>query len=209
MFLRKESLAYIGASLCIAPFLEGWKAALPLALALSHALLERSFRERKRLEAERARLPINLLLFAFLCRLGLPLPRVLRFMKETFAGELTSSVVRNALHYIYMGRDISAAFDEMRGAEREIGRTLLEIWSMGKTEHPFTILRTAGKEHKKSLLVRAESLESKKAISKAVAFFLPILLTPLVSPNFAIWDAAFTALLALVVYRILSYITGW
>ena len=209
MYLREESLVYMVASFCTMPFLDVWKGAALLTLALLHAFLERSFRERKRLESEKARLPMNLLLFAFLCRLGLPLPRVLSFMRETFSGGVTSNVVKNALHHIYMGRGLGTAFDEMKGAEREIGKAFLEVWSMGKTEHPFTILRTVGKGYKRTLFVRAESLESKRAISKAVAFFLPIFSTALVSPSFAIWDVAFTILAALVLYRILSYVIGW
>lgn len=209
MSLRKESLVYIALSFCVVPFLQFWKGIVLLTFALLHAFLERSLRERKRLEAERAKLPANLLLFAFLCRLGLPLPRVLRLMKESFDEGAISNVIQNALHHIYMGRDLAAASDEMEGAEREIGKMFLEVWSMGKTEHPFTILRTAGREYKKTLLIRAESLESRRAISKAIAFFLPILLTPFVSPRFIIWDVAFTILLTLIVYRALSYIVGW
>lgn len=209
MFLRREPLIYIIASFCIAPFLQTWESIVLLAFASLHVFLERSFRERKRLEAEKARLPANLLIFAFLCRLGLPLPRVLRFMKGVFSDGLMSGVVQNALHYVYMGQGLAGAFDGVELVEREVGKMLLEIWTIGKTEHPFTILRTVGREHKKTLIAQAESLESKRALSKAAAFFLPILLTPLVSPNFLIWDAMFTTLLALIVYRILSYIVGW
>lgn len=211
MFPKVEPSAYIivSLSLCIIPFLQTWKGITLLAFTALHLLLKHSFMERRRFEIEKLRLPANLLIFAFLCKLGLPLPRALQFIKEVSSNGCMSNVIRNALHHVYMGRDPSSAFEGMGRKEEEIGRMFFEVWEMGKTEHPYTILRIAGKGYKETLLVRAESLENRRAILNAAAFFLPIFFTSLISPHFTTWDLIFTILLALNACRVLHYVVGW
>ncbi len=202
----KQALVYPILTSLLLPFIDVWKGIVLLLLTVVHVVTHPFWEEREKLERERFYLPLNLLLFSFLCKVGLPLPRALQFMDKNLEKGLLWKVVNKSLCYTFRGYTINYMVRELNGVEKELGNLLIDAWSMSKTEHPYSILRAGGKGYKGKLIEKVETFESKRALSKALSFFLPILITPLVSPRFLLEDVLFTVLLALMLYKMTSYL---
>ena len=189
--------------------MEMWKAVALVSLVSVYLLIDRVWKKRRMVQAERFKLPTVLLLFSFVLKLGIPLPRAIRFLRNVAGGGLLYEVTGHMIHYIYRGYELSRTLERLEGTKKEICEMIIQVYHMSSTEHPFTILRVVGKGHKKGLIEKVEGLESRKSISKAAAFFLPLFLSSIVSPHFSFSDVAFTLIAAFLVYKSLQILIGW
>ncbi len=201
----KKDLLVAGSSILFLSFLLGPREVVWATIVIISFVLLRPIRELKRLYlVNRIQLPLNVLLFSLVCRLGGSVYRALWFAFDNTDEKILKRVLLHLISRSLRGKKLEEGIEEIRGEyEKRIGKLLLEAYRMSFKEHPYSILKMGGEEYRRSLLAELHSLETKKALISATCFFLPIFLTSLVSPSFTVASVILTTILMILLFECL------
>lgn len=204
----KRDLLATGLSMLFLSFLLGPKEVMWITTMMVLFVLLRPIRELKRLYLiNRVRLPLNILLFSLVCKLGGSVYRALWFAFDNVNEKILKEVLLHLISCSLRGKNLERSIEEIReGYKRKIGKLLLKAYKMSFKEHPYSILKMGGEEYRKNLLAELHSLETKKAIISATCFFLPIFLTSFISPSFTVASVILTIILMILLFECLYII---
>lgn len=201
----KRDLLVAGLSILFLSSLLGPREVIWEVIMIISFVLLRPIRELKRLYLiNRIHLPLNVLLFSLVCRLGGSAYRALWFAFDNVNEKILRGVLLHLISRSLRGKRLEEGIEEIREEYgKRIGKLLLEAYRMSFKEHPYSILKMGGEEHRRSLLAELHSLETKKALISATCFFLPIFLTSFVSPSFTVASVILTIILMILLFECL------